>query len=317
MSNQLNLEQALKDLDTEGALLRECPTRTSAVITSLRLSSISKRTAVFQPRSLEGFLSEDEEFIRDLVKVLKNSGGKPMDPITVWYGGRNYYVIDGHHRLEAYKRYWGENCREKEIPCTEFTGSLVEAMEFAGHANHKNKLPMRQDMRMNFAWRLVCVSDLTAGRIVDASGVALRTVRSMRAKLRERLDKDKPDDATSHKRQLGEQAWKDIRDDREKTDLQDWEKRDLAEANRMARRLSREFGSRLHSKAHILAQALVILDSKMPMLMVGSEAWSDHREQIRAFVEDEYELEEIEEQEESENDQNAGTKVYIKKRMEF
>jgi hypothetical protein len=55
----------------------------------------------------------------------------------------------------------------------------------------------------------------------------------------------------------------------------------------------------------------------MPMLMVISDAWSDHREQIRAFVEDEYELEEIEEQEESENEGNAGTKVYIKKRVEF
>src|SRR5205085_12030552 len=139
-----------------------------------------------------------------------------------------------------YKRYGGENCREKVIPCTEFKGSLVEAMEFAGQANHKNKLPMRQEMRLNFAWRLVCVSDLTAGRIVDAAGVALRTVRSMRAKLREKLEKDKPENATSYKRQLGEQAWKDIRDDREKLALEDWEKKDLAEANRLARRLDRE-----------------------------------------------------------------------------
>jgi len=313
----MSLEEALKDLEAEGASPRQRSTGADHVITSLPITRISKRTAVFQPRTLEGILAEDEEFIRDLVKVLKNSDGKPMDPITVWYGGRNYYVIDGHHRLEAYRRYWGENCREKVIPCTEFKGSLVEAMEFAGQANHKNKLPMRQDMRMNFAWRLVCVSDLIAGRIVDASGVALRTVRTMRAKLRHRLEEDKPEDATSHKRQLGEQAWKDIRDNREKLGLEEWEKRDLAEANRMARRLSREFGSQLHRKSHILAQALVILDGKMPMRMVASEAWSDHREEIRAFVEDEYELEEIEEQEEKEDEQNTGTKVYLKKKMEF
>jgi hypothetical protein len=169
---------------------------------------------------------------------------------------------------------------------------------------------------MNFAWRLVCVSDLTAGRIVDAAGVALRTVRSMRAKLREKLEKEKPDDATSHKRQLGELAWKDIRDDREKLALEDWEKKALVEANRMARRLSREFGNQLHRKAHILAQALVILDSKMPMLMVESEAWSDHREEIRAFVEDEYQLEEIEQEDEDEGG-NPRKKVYIKERMEF
>ena len=57
----------------------------------------------------------------------------------------------------------------------------------------------------------ICVSDLTAARIVDASGVALRTVRTMRSKLREKLEAEKPEDVTSYQRQLGEQPWKDIR----------------------------------------------------------------------------------------------------------
>jgi hypothetical protein len=286
------------------------------VVTALPISRISKRTAVFQPRSLEGFLSEDEEFIRDLVKVLKNSDGKPMDPVAVWYGGRNYYVIDGHHRLEAYKRYWGKNGSEVSIPCTEFKGSLIEAMEFAGQANHKNKLPMRQDMRLNFAWRLVCVSDLTAPRIVEASGVALRTVRTMRSKLREKLEAEKPEEVTSYRRQLGEQPWKDIRAGTEKLEIEDWEKKDLMEAHRIARRLKREFGDHLHRKAHILAHAIAILDDKLPMRMIESEAWSDHREEMRTLVEDEYELEEIEQEEEDEGG-NPRPKVYFKNKLEF
>lgn len=315
----MSLEEALKDLEAEGASPRQKPTGADNVITSLPISRISKRTAVFQPRSLEGFLSEDEEFIRDLVKVLKNSGGKPMDPIAVWHGGRNYYVIDGHHRLEAYKRYWGKNGSEVSIPCTEFKGSLIGAMEFAGQANHKNKLPMRQDMRLNFAWRLVCVSDITADRIKDAAGVALRTVRTMRAKLREKLDAVKPEDVTSFKRQLGEATWKDVRsDDLDKRQPEDWEKKQLAEAHRMAKRLLHEFGGRLHQKAHILARALVICDDKLPLKMVQSEAWEDHMEDIKAYTDaqlGEYELDEIEQEEEDEG--NPRKKVYFKSKMEF
>jgi hypothetical protein len=75
MTNQMSLEEALNDLEAEGAAPRQRPADADHVITSLPLNQISKRTAVFQPRTLDGFLSEDEEFIRDLVKVLKNSGG--------------------------------------------------------------------------------------------------------------------------------------------------------------------------------------------------------------------------------------------------
>src|SRR3974390_2613231 len=102
MTNQLGLEEALNELEAEGASPRQRPA--DHVITALPIKQISKRTAVFQPRTLDGHRADDEEFIRDLAKVLKNSDGKAMDAITVWYGGSNFYVIDGHHRLEAYKR---------------------------------------------------------------------------------------------------------------------------------------------------------------------------------------------------------------------
>jgi hypothetical protein len=95
----------------------------------------------------------------------------------------------------------------------------------------------------------------------------------MRAHLREKLAEEKPVDENSFKRQLGEMTWKDVRDGPERLEVEDWEKRDLIEAQRMARRLSREFGSHLHQKAHIFARALLILDTKLPIKLVQSEAW--------------------------------------------
>src|SRR6516165_6213344 len=168
MTKQISLFQAMRELEREAAAPRQRPAWADGKLTSLPLSQISKRTAVFQPRSLAGNLSEDEEFIRGLMKVLKTTNGKPLDPITVWYGGRRFYVIDGHHRLDAYKRHHGK--AHVSIPCVEFKGTLVEAMELAGQANHKNKLQMTEDDRMNFAWRLVCTSELTAKRVHKDSG---------------------------------------------------------------------------------------------------------------------------------------------------
>jgi hypothetical protein len=148
----------------------------------------------------------------------------------------------------------------------------------------------------------------------------LRTVRTMRAKLREKLEADKPEDVTSLKRQLGERTWKDVRnDDLDKPEPEDWEKRQLAEAHRMAKRLNHEFGGRLHQKAHILARALVICDDKLPLKMVQSEAWEDHMEDIKVYADaqlGEFELEEIE-QEEDDEGEDPRKKVYFKTRMEF
>lgn len=159
MTKQIGLLEAMNELDREAAEPKPRPAFADGELTCIPLRQVSKRTAVFQPRSLMGNLSADDEFVRDLVKVLNNSGGKALDPITVWYGGKRFYVIDGHHRLEAYNRYYRKGVQPPPlIPCVEFKGSLMEAVEFAGRSNHKNKLPMRQADRLNYAWRLVCMA---------------------------------------------------------------------------------------------------------------------------------------------------------------
>ncbi|ATG49286.1 hypothetical protein CEW89_17910 [Celeribacter ethanolicus] len=65
--------------------------------TALPLSKLKVAPAVFQPRE---FFSE--RHVKALATAIKAQGGQPLEPLTVWYSGRDWYVIDGHHRLEAY-----------------------------------------------------------------------------------------------------------------------------------------------------------------------------------------------------------------------
>jgi hypothetical protein len=147
----------------------------------------------------------------------------------------------------------------------------------------------------------------------------------MRAKLREKLEewrssKDyQAGGERSFQCQLGEMSWKDIRADRDQTPVEDWEKKQLAEAHRLARRLNKEFNGKLHRKAHILARALVICDSDLPLKMIQAEAWEDHLEDIKAYTDaqlGEYKLEVIEQEEEDEGC-DPRKKTYLKSEMEF
>ncbi|MGY2935978.1 transposase-like protein [Bradyrhizobium sp. GM6.1] len=308
MTKQISLSEAMKELEREADAPRPRPDFADRELTSIPLRHVSKRTAVFQPRSLEGNQSDSDQFVRDLMKVLKASKGEPLDPITVWYGGQRFYVIDGHHRLEAYRRHHGKAA--VSILCVEFKGTLVEAMEIAGRDNHKNKLQMKQDDRLNFAWRLVCVGGLTVERICRASGVSERILTTMRKKLRERLEADNPADVRTHRHHLAGEKWKHIRDG-EQFDG-DWESYEMQEARRMVKLLLRNFGG-LHKKAHIFARAITLLDTKLPALMIESEAWEQHLQEIKEDVEEEL----TEQQEEHDEQDDAGQEESSENEMEF
>lgn len=266
----------MRELEADAANPKPRPAWVNGELTTIPLRQLSKRTAVFQPRSLDGNRDNDDDFMKGLVRALKDADGEALDPVTVWWSGRRFYVIDGHHRFEAYKRHFVG--KPVNIPCEEFTGTLAEAMEFAGQSNHKNKLPMTQDDRLDFAWRLVCTADRTVDRVRKASGASERVVWAMRKKLREKIEQDKPDDETSYRCELGGMRWRDVRDGGVREEWTD--EKTLAEATRMADRLYKQFGS-LHKKAHILALALTLRDAKLPMRLIQSEAWEEHRQQIK------------------------------------
>jgi len=121
----------------------------------LRRDEISRMVAVFQPRAIDGQLGIDEAHLSELEYAIGNpENPKLLDAITVWWGGDRYYVIDGHHRLIAYER---KGIRGS-IPVEVFEGTLDQAMARTAALNSKNRLPMRQEDKLNFAWRLTLAS---------------------------------------------------------------------------------------------------------------------------------------------------------------
>lgn len=132
-------------------------------------SKIEVCPALFQPR---GGLTEHH--IQALLRALRQDG--ELEPILVIQIGRKTVVVDGHHRLEAYKA-----AKRKAVPVTYFTGNLDQAVLVGGTNNSRVKLPMNGIERQDFAWRLVTLGSAYSKRdIVRASGVSDGQVGNMR-----------------------------------------------------------------------------------------------------------------------------------------
>lgn len=115
----------------------------------LLLSEIHTAPKVFQFRTPP--LAEERDLMGDLANTIENPGQRPIEPIVVYAVGRRFYVIDGHHRYDAY-------CAAKwtaPIPVEYFRGTLKEAVGEAAARNSSNKLPFSENERTGAAWRLM------------------------------------------------------------------------------------------------------------------------------------------------------------------
>lgn len=207
------------ELRTRWLLGQEC--KPDYAVTSLPLVAIKLATDVFQFRlgKYSGIYSE--RHIDTLVRSLK-SNAKAFDPLTVFFIDGEYYVLDGHHRLEAYKRCEYEQPEiVADIPVVEFLGSFDEALCIACESNAQDKLNMALPEKQNAAWRLVCQLERNRGyakAIRVASGVDKNTVTKY-TKLHAALLEEGEDpadytvqEAMSRKREQPEynEEWEDI-----------------------------------------------------------------------------------------------------------
>ena len=122
---------------------------------ALLLSEIERSDAVFQHRLTSEWVSH--RHIQELLKSLKNTKGSPFDPLTVFWIGDGWMLIDGHHRYEAYLQF---NFRFS-VPVKAFKGTLDEARGEALKANNRDKLPMSASEKSNATWRLIIGSLLS------------------------------------------------------------------------------------------------------------------------------------------------------------
>ncbi|WP_394374059.1 ParB N-terminal domain-containing protein [Nitratireductor aquimarinus] len=225
-------------------------------------------SVIFQPRELFS-----DRHVRTLLAAIRAQDGRPLDPITVWHSGKDWYVIDGHHRLEAYYKFNEESPRRRilHVPVKAFTGSLAEAVCKSAEANSKDKLPMRQEDKSNVAWRLVCLQDsaLTGKGIARASGVSRRTVQTMRAALRTLITDRQTDE-------LINLTWSSAKRLASNQPVEDWdEDADEKQGAIWAERLGHQFGKSFAANPEAAAFALLYYSPDLPQRLVETEVFKE------------------------------------------
>jgi ParB-like chromosome segregation protein Spo0J len=221
---------------------------------TLPLASIVTMPALFQPRG------EDERHISELVRAIKARGD--VEPVTVIQVGDKAVLIDGHHRVAAY----GLAKATSAIPVKYFEGTLEEAVLEAGRANSKAKLPMNNQDRQNYAWRLVLMDTYSKRQIMDAAAVSDGQVAAMR-RVKKSLG-NAAYEALSWWRAQREAkgiAWQEIDDDERERRLEEL-------AQDYADRLSKEFSTKLANNPEVAARALSIhFGRRLPDLAVAMQ----------------------------------------------
>jgi ParB/Sulfiredoxin domain len=114
--------------------------------TELLPGEIVLRPELFQPREFSfGLRQTDPDHVKKLARAIGIQG--ELDPVLVIKLGKRFVCVDGHHRLEAYKKEkW-----TKPIKCEWFGGSLREAVDESMARNAKDRLNVPQADRLEAA----------------------------------------------------------------------------------------------------------------------------------------------------------------------
>ena len=136
------------------------------------------------PRVITGTVEEKVDEYKEMVE-----NGTDFDPILVWKRpDGSYWIIDGVHRTEAYKRAGRTTIKAKLVDCKDELDYRIKAIE----ANLKHGLPLRKEEKIVLAQTLyklgIDVSELT-----KVFSVSQRTMyywlRSMKDQKKEELKK--------------------------------------------------------------------------------------------------------------------------------
>ena len=223
----------------------------------LPLESIRLFPKVFQHRTDSQWWSEDH--IRTLVKGMRSSTKaatkRPLEPLTVFWVGDAWALIDGHHRYEAYR----EIGHVEPVPVTVFSGSLDQAIGQALKGNSRNKLAMSKDEKTNAAWRLVISTGLSLNQLVEASTISKPTIILMKKAMRHLREADPGivlDELTwreAHRQYQGKEVEELV------TDF-GWRDKKVAE---VAQTLSDTFGGEFKRRPEIFWEAVRHYDSNL------------------------------------------------------
>jgi ParB-like chromosome segregation protein Spo0J len=244
MSESTNAHEPLRDLSAAEAL-KWIEANVSSPVAGARpaelpVSAIETVEPLFQPRAVA------EWHVMSIAGAIKV--GRKVDPLLVYaVGGRNL-LLDGHHRLAAY-RFVGVT---SAVPVVFFEGTPTDAVLEARARNSETKLPMSTSERHDDAWRLVRLGRHSKTEICRSSNVSKGSVDAMR-KAFKALGEEEAADCKSWRlaraRAEGKGGKGDMTDDERQAWLDE-----MAEG--WADRLFKAFGTKLQTNPEVAAMAL-------------------------------------------------------------
>lgn len=221
------------------------------------VSRLEFMTSVFQPRAIGDEFASGRH-IEALMDAIMHEKNHELDPVVIWWSGKRWLVLDGHHRVEAHNRLQAKNKGASVIPVLTFRGSLREAHLESIRLNAKDKLAMGKEDKLTKAWHIVTIdNEMTVREIGSICKVGKSSVSRMKAKREELVQ------------QYGEQwldevdglTWKEILNigvtreyDEEKGERQ---------AEEWAKRLGRTFGNKLQKQPQTFFRAIEIHSPKL------------------------------------------------------
>lgn len=254
---------------------------------SLTLSTATPAPSVFQPRSLKDPYAKyaSSEQIRTLMNSAMVAPNKNLDPVTVWWSGARFIIIDGQHRYEAYRRLHKLKKRNATFPVRVFNGTLAEAQRQASYLNRKTQLPMTAEDRTNMAWRFVIEGSGSIKQIREATGVSKGTVNNQRYLLK-KIQEQHPED---WKQELEGLSWRRV--------LHLWDAKEYTEEDNEKRleQLTRLFLKHtppniIQHNPDLVFEALIkahpSLESKGAEYFAEYDAYKDHYALTKQDIED-------------------------------
>ncbi|MGR3716524.1 MAG: ParB/RepB/Spo0J family partition protein [Thermohalobaculum sp.] len=265
---------------------------------------------VFQQRTLEGsMILKSENHTKGLVEAIQQSSTHEIEPIDIWWSGMRWIVVDGHHRLRAYRQVRADPkrpLRDVCVPVRVFEGTFDEAFAKSAEGNTKDKLIIPEDGKSNVAWRFTCRGYAVKPRwkkdyVAMLSGRSRDTITNMRRIRRSliaKIEAGEIDEVTVSG--LMELSWEDARRLEQGEGLPTWDEEQLDKAARAgAYKLRRTFGGTLIKNPDMFARILKAYHEDLPQALMQSEPWWDAR---RDMQREEHEAREEAELEDAESD---------------
>jgi hypothetical protein len=252
--------------EAEAVLVR--PGEDGATEVRLTLDQIETRPILFQPRDLLGKGTTDKAYSTKLKTRISNVG--ELNAVTVIKLGDAWVLIDGHHRVEAYRKTKGWT---KPIKCQWFAGTVREAVDVGVQRNSELNLEMSQQDRWEQAWKRVLDGGWRREKIRKTCSVGPKLLTHMNNVVSRYRDKTDRSKATRTFRQevapLDECSW--ARANTAYCNLPQAERTREEQAQGFAALLRGKLSHKLSEDPELTAMALLRYDRKLPSALC--KAW--------------------------------------------